>query len=81
MPFLPGTKRVILFAYMKGGSTFLGQLFNQNEAATYWYEPIAAMYSALYGSPDWAFPQEVLFTKEAKFRYRGQHAHKLSVSQ
>ncbi len=62
-------KKVLLFAYMKGGSTFMGQLFNQYSHSMYYYEPIAGLYSALYGSPDWTFPLEILFNSNGSFRF------------
>ncbi|ELT92470.1 hypothetical protein CAPTEDRAFT_196777 [Capitella teleta] len=33
-------KRVLMLTYMRGGSTFLGELFNQHPDAFYWFEPL-----------------------------------------
>ncbi|ELU07711.1 hypothetical protein CAPTEDRAFT_211936, partial [Capitella teleta] len=33
-------KHVLLLTYMRGGSTFLGELFNQHPDAFYWFEPL-----------------------------------------
>ena len=59
---------MLLFAYMKGGSTFVGELFNQYPNSVYFYEPVAGFYSALYGTPDWAFPLEVFFNTNGSLR-------------
>ena len=43
---------VLLVTYMRGGSSFLGELFNQHEDAMYYFEPINGVYKALYGTED-----------------------------
>ena len=42
-------KRVLLSAYMRGGSSFLGQLFAMNPDAFYWFEIVEPMYGAMMG--------------------------------
>ena len=34
--------------YMRGGTTFLGELFQRNPQAQYWYEPLGGFYSYYY---------------------------------
>ena len=52
LSFLPpaGTNRtaVLLVTYASGGSTFLGEAFNLNEDAFYWFEPLPGVYDKLY---------------------------------
>ena len=40
--------KLILVTYYRSGSTFLGQLFNQNPDAFYWFEPLHNFYLSLY---------------------------------
>ena len=39
---------VLLFAYMRGGSSLLGEVFNLNKNAFYWFEPLAAVFDKIY---------------------------------
>ena len=34
--------KVVILAYYRGGSTFVGDLFNQNDDVFYWFEPLMA---------------------------------------
>ena len=34
--------------YMRGGTTFLGELFQRNPQAQYWYEPLGGFYTYYY---------------------------------
>ena len=42
-------KRVLLMAYMRGGSSFLGQMFVTNPEAIFWFELVDPMYGAMMG--------------------------------
>ena len=42
-------RKVILLAYTRGGSTFLGQLFALNSESFYWFEIVQPMYLAMSG--------------------------------
>jgi hypothetical protein len=42
------TTKVLLVTHFRGGSTFLGQLFNQNPEAFYWFEPFATVYNQVF---------------------------------
>ncbi len=46
----------------------MGQLFNQFPNSMYLYEPVAGLYSAMYGSQDWTFPLGVLLNVDGSFR-------------
>ena len=44
-------QKVLLFTYMRGGSSFLGQMFDKNPDAMYLFEPLDGAYSSMYGVP------------------------------
>ena len=46
---LSNQKRVLLMAYMRGGSSFLGQMFATNPEAIFWFELVDPMYGAMMG--------------------------------
>ena len=54
-----GTIKVLLLTYMRSGSTFTGELFNQNPDAFYWFEPADGVLSHVYGSTLGVFPIDV----------------------
>ena len=41
---------MLLVTNMRGGSSLLGEAFNQNKDTFYWFEPIDGIYSYLYGA-------------------------------
>ena len=43
---------VVMLTYMRGGSSFIGELFNHHEDAMYYFEPISGVYRSLYGFSD-----------------------------
>ncbi len=53
-------KKVLLLAYMRGGSSFLGEMFASNPDAFYWFEILHAAYMSLFGIL--ATPTDVLYT-------------------
>ena len=59
-------RMVIILAYQRSGSTFLGaSLFNDNPNAYYVYEPLDALYTSMYGvSPGWTVPSEITSYRE-----------------
>ncbi|ELT95586.1 hypothetical protein CAPTEDRAFT_200452 [Capitella teleta] len=61
----PSTK-VLLMAYMRGGSSLLGEVFNQDPDVFYWYEPLTQFYSSLYGVPPTKNYKTVVY-KQAKY--------------
>ena len=42
-------KHVLLLGYMRGGSSFLGQMFLSNPDVFYWFEILDPMYGAMMG--------------------------------
>ncbi len=63
-------KKVLLLAYLKGGSTFLGRLFASNPDAFYWFEIVQPMYLAMMGLM--AIPYEELYTVDGAKREQTQ---------
>ncbi len=47
----PDKVKVIMVAYMRGGSSLLGRLFADNSDALYWFESLSALYGAMVLSP------------------------------
>ncbi len=57
-PNLP--KKVVVMTYQRCGSSFFGQMFNTNPEVFYLYEPLDALYSALYGTREgWNVPSDI----------------------
>ena len=59
----PPRKKLILFCYMRGGSTFLSSFFKKNPDVLFWYEPFAAFYKAHYATRSWIYPQDVFWSQ------------------
>ena len=49
-------KRVVLLGYYRGGSSFLGELMNQNPHIFYVFEPLRGVNKWLYGNLDVNIP-------------------------
>ena len=60
-----GSKKVILYTYMRGGSTFLGSLFDKNPESVYWYEGLRGFYQRYYN-----LKEEGHGNKESNFSVR-----------
>jgi len=55
-----GARSVVIVTYQRCGSSFLGQLFNSNRRAFYMFEPLDALYSAMYGTqPGYNVPSDI----------------------
>ena len=51
---------LLILAYQRTGSSFLGELLNQNPDAFYSYEPLDGLYTAMYGTRNgWAVPDDI----------------------
>ncbi|ELU14798.1 hypothetical protein CAPTEDRAFT_222213 [Capitella teleta] len=51
---------VVTLTYQRCGSSFFGQLFNTNPDIFYLYEPLDALYTALYGTAEgWNVPSDI----------------------
>ena len=44
-----GVVKVLFLTYSRSGSSFLGEVINKNKRGFYHFEPLAGVYSALYG--------------------------------
>ena len=53
---LSSPKKVFLYTYMRGGSTFLGSIFDRNPQVTYWYEIADSYFTAKFGLSAWNMP-------------------------
>ena len=62
-------RNVFLFAYMRGGSTLLYELFNHDTRVLAWYEPLAPLYGHLYGMPQYRHYMDVVFDDEGNATY------------
>ncbi|KAI0233406.1 hypothetical protein LSAT2_016335 [Lamellibrachia satsuma] len=60
-PFVPGLPRsVLVLAYQRSGSTFVGQVFNTDRRSFYVFEPLDGLYSSVYGTrPGWNIPSDI----------------------
>ena len=59
-----------VMAYQRTGSTFFGDLFNEKPAVFFIYEPLDALYSALFGTtPGWNIPSDIFTYKHGKIRW------------
>ena len=56
-------KKVLIMAHKRGGSTFLGSIFQHHPGAFYWYEPLAPFYEQFIMEPYPAMDR-VLFTDD-----------------
>jgi len=53
-------KYVVVLSYQRAGSSFFGSIFSLNPDAFYAFEPLDALYSALYGiRPGWSVPSDI----------------------
>ena len=70
LPVASNVTRVLLFAYYRGGSSFIGDLFNHNPDVFYWFEPLAGITNS-WGEEVWS--TDVSRTREW-FYYRNTSA-------
>lgn len=61
-------KYVLLFAYMRGGSSFFGETFLSNPNAFYFYEPDWDVYAAMVAAQTMVFPLHTTFYENGTFR-------------
>ena len=63
-----GPQIIILFAYMRGGSTFTGTLLGQHPQVFYWYEFLWDVYNSMLSSDQMCtVPASVAFDKDFKY--------------
>ena len=55
-----GQTKLLLLTYQRGGSSFLGELFNNNPESLYVFEPLDSLYASLYGvSQGWSIRDDI----------------------
>ena len=67
-----GVTKVVLIAYHRGGSSFLGELFNQNPDAFYWFEPLNHPIN-LWAKKQNIKPDQFFIKKNGSVRLLGSH--------
>ena len=67
--------KVLLFTYYRGGSTFLGEILNRVKDAFYLYEPIAPIYSHIFGGNGNAVSYFYENGTERRVTFRNIHKH------
>ena len=63
-------RKVIVHAFMRGGSTFFGEFFQQNAQALYFFEPLDPFYGSIYGTRQWILPQKIYWYGDGNSRLR-----------
>lgn len=53
---------------MRGGSSLLGEAFNQNPNASYWFEPLDGLYSHIYGTAHGWVPLDIHYRLSGELR-------------
>ena len=74
IPFQPflrhQPKLIVLLAYQRSGSSFFGQIFNQNPDVFYLFEPVDSLYSSMYGTKqNQNVPADITHYKDGSSRY------------
>ena len=64
----PNKVKVLMVTYMRGGSSFLGELFAQNPDAYYMFEPLDAFYASMFGLGFGNHPTELMMHPNGSFR-------------
>ena len=60
--------KVILYTYMRSGSTLTGELFAQDTDTFYLFEPVDGMYSDLYGVRSGMYPLDIFYYNDGSKR-------------
>ena len=65
---------LLILAYHKTGSTYLGELLNQNPDVFYSFEPLDGLYTAMYGTENgWAVPDDISHHRNGSIRSVARH--------
>lgn len=64
IPVTQGPVKAVAYGYMRGGSTFFGELFNLNPNAFYLYEILDSLSSHMYGFTPWSIGEIIATTDE-----------------
>ena len=62
-------KKMILFAYMRGGSSIAGETFAHDPDGFYWYEPLDQFYSNYLGFNIYTIPLHITYNSKGQRRY------------
>ena len=60
--------KVILYTYMRSGSSFTGELFARDKDTFYLFEPVDGMYNDLYGTYAGMFPLDIFYYSDGTKR-------------
>lgn len=63
------SKKVLLYTYMRGGSSLLGEIFHQNKDANYWFEALDGFYQTYFVSPAGTHALNLQFHRNKTRRY------------
>ena len=63
-----GLKFVVIFAYMRTGSTFLGKMFGSNPNVFFTFEPIGPLYFSMFGTR-WSIRSDINYFKNGSKRF------------
>lgn len=53
-------RKLLIFAYMRGGSSLVGEAFSGDTDSWYWYEPLDGFYSHYLGLPPYTLPNHIV---------------------
>ena len=53
--------KIILYTYLRSGSSFTGEMFARDKNTFYLFEPVDEMYNELYGTHAGMFPLDILY--------------------
>ena len=63
-------RKVWVISYQRCGSSFFGEIFDENPDGFFMYEPLDALYSAMYGvEQGWNVPSEITSFWNGSARY------------
>ena len=62
-------KKVILWTYFRSGSSFFGELFQNNPAAFYLFEPLDGLYGSMFANGWHWSPQNIFWNQDGSSRY------------
>ena len=62
-------KKVVLYTYMRGGSSYFGEIFHHNKDAVYWFEPMDSFYQAFFGMRSLVKPLNTFYYTNQTQRY------------
>ncbi len=69
--------KVILMAYMRGGSSLLGHYFSDHPQGFYWFEGLSSLYSTLYGMGPFNFVPYITNKNNGAIRFNSLSEKKL----